>query len=109
MNRVFHKTIQTAGVAAFMILSAAGALAGESQARLANKDGAFSSPLIQGRSPASVNPLLDNKPVESKRAGVSLLQEQQPNKARWRLMGTCRQDSGMHRSQSGLGYGDCSQ
>ncbi len=65
------------------------------------------SPLTAGRSPASMNPLLDLHAGDSQRPGVSILQAAQAQKPRWRLMGTCRQDIGMQRNQNGIGYGDC--
>jgi hypothetical protein len=65
------------------------------------------SPLTAGRSPASVNALLDFHSVDSQRPGVSILQAAQEPNPRWRLMGTCRQDIGMQRNQNGIGYGDC--
>ena len=70
-------------------------------------DATSRSPLNTGRSPASVNPLLELRPMDPVRPGISILRSEQSPPPRWRLMGTCRKDIGMQRSENGMGYGDC--
>ncbi|NDD91285.1 hypothetical protein EBZ37_04290 [bacterium] len=60
-----------------------------------------------GRSPASINPLLQSsRPIHRGTHFLLTTPSTKPS-SRWRLLGTCRQDSGMFRNQSGMGYGDC--
>lgn len=72
-----------------------------------NRSPIFQSPLGGGRSPASLNPLLRGDRGLARETQLSLDGSLKRSKGRWRLLGTCRQDSGMNRNLNGMGYGDC--
>jgi len=107
MNRLVHRMTKFAGLAYVGLALISKSVAAAPLQEKKELDSISRSPLTSGRAPASVNPLLDFQAFDAKRPGVSILQAVEAPRAKWRLMGTCRQDIGMQRNQNGIGYGDC--
>lgn len=107
MNRVIHRMTQFTSLFYLGLALLGKSVAAAPPQQTPQVDPVLRSPLHASRAPASANPLLESSGYQNKRPGVSLLQPLPKSQPRWRLMGTCRQDTGMYRSQNGLGYGDC--
>ena len=107
MNRALHQMTKLTSLFYLGLALLGKSLAAAPPQQIENAGAILQGPLSSNRSPASANPLLEASAPTDQRPGVPLLGPEPKPGPRWRLMGTCRQDTGMFRNQNGVGYGDC--